>query len=603
MEAFLDLEGIYIMANIGRFKEPPKLRIETWFGLNKDPAGDTQARINEATVSLNVKILKSMKPQLREGQTVMLGSLGAGEVRGMETAEFSGTDYLFLSHGGQLKKWDFVAGSPTNLGAIADNQYIDFFIMRNILYLVNGTNYKQYDGTTFQDTVPYIPKTVSGKSPDGTGGQFNEELNMLTGGQQEGFVGDAVSKDFFVDEINIDSVDEVIVDDVVLSTPADYTFSLALGKISMVVAPSDGSGLEDDNVLITFTEGSGNPEYIRNCRATMLFGGNSDTRVFFWGNVNFPNRRFHSALYKPNYIPINNFADVGDDQNELMDLLRDQDNMLIASDRDAFSSEYLLNTDGSVTFPIKNLSDNIGSKPFNQGRVVDGRPITVFDAMRRWVTTDIRDQRASPRISDNIQPDLDAIGLSEAITANWQRNREYWLAHDGDVWVWNYQNDQFYQYDNIDATCFLEIGGELWFGTEAEIRKMDASAKSDDGDDIAWEYFTGSTDWGSEDVLKFANSMYCTVRPENHVEVFIEFYIDGKKISVNKPITYTLATFLEMDFADFGFSTSRSPQSQRRKTKIKGTSRLQIRFFGQANDKTMTLLSFTMPYELVGEIK
>ena len=187
-----------------------------------------------------------------------------------------------------------------------------FFVYNNILYIKDGINYLQYDGTTLSNVVGYIPTTSISRTAAG-GGVVYEDVNMLSPYRKNTFVADGTSTDYHLDAQNIDGVVAVKVNGVVQVITTDYTIDTTNGIISFTTAPTEPDTDGQDNVEITYTKNvSGYADRILHCKLLCVF----DNRVFFSGNPDYPNVVWHSSLDDPSYV-----SDL-DYYNEGLDLAR-----------------------------------------------------------------------------------------------------------------------------------------------------------------------------------------------------------------------------------------------------------------------------------------
>lgn len=204
-----------------------------------------------------------------------------------------------LVHAGtKLYLWDnfpSVPENPTVLLNTMNNIKSSFFIFSDKVYINDGENYLVYDGTLKQvKDNAFIPTTTRGRSPSG-GGTIYQDINLLQPKRKNQFIADGTSKDYYLDATEIDSVDEVYVND---KLTTDYTVSLVLGKITFNTAP-EKSILGTDNVTIVFSKATaGYIDRISKCTISQVF----DNRVFFTGNDMFKNSIFHSELDNPSYV-------------------------------------------------------------------------------------------------------------------------------------------------------------------------------------------------------------------------------------------------------------------------------------------------------------
>lgn len=189
----------------------------------------------------------------------------------------------------------------------------NFFVDNNILYILDGLNYLEYDGETCQEVVGYIPTTTIGKKPKGeagSGGSKYEDVNLLTGLRKNSFEADGKSLVYALDAQNIDT-DFTLIVMVNDERKTDFTVDYTRGEITFDTAPAESYTVGQDNMTITYRRTvAGYRDRIDKCTMLAVF----DNRVFFSGNKDYPNAVFHSSLNNPRYV-----SDL-DYYNEGMDL-------------------------------------------------------------------------------------------------------------------------------------------------------------------------------------------------------------------------------------------------------------------------------------------
>ena len=172
----------------------------------------------------------------------------------------------------------------------------DSFIYNNVWYFKDGKIYLQYDGSTVNEVVGYVPTTSIARKPSG-GGTIYEDVNYLSAKRINTFLADGESKDFVLDAKNIDSDFKPIVK-VNDAAVTDFTVDYTNGKITFTTAPGAPKTDGQDNVSVEFKKTvSGYADRIKKCTLLQVF----DNRVFFSGNKDYPNMIFHCSLDDPSY--------------------------------------------------------------------------------------------------------------------------------------------------------------------------------------------------------------------------------------------------------------------------------------------------------------
>ena len=171
------------------------------------------------------------------------------------------------------------------------------FVYENILYIKDGVNYIQYNGSFVKAVEGFIPTTTIARKPMGGGTKY-QDVNMLSDYRINTFLADGGSFDFFLDVMSIDEdykpvvkVNDVEVD--------NYTVNYAEGKITFIDSAPDAPRTDgQDNVWVKFKKAvPGYRNSILGCTLLQVF----DNRVFFSGNRDHPNVVWHCSLNDPSY--------------------------------------------------------------------------------------------------------------------------------------------------------------------------------------------------------------------------------------------------------------------------------------------------------------
>ena len=181
------------------------------------------------------------------------------------------------------------------------------FIFNNILFIKDGINYLEFNGTTISNVTGTVPLTSIGSKPDGGGRTLYQDVNLLSSYRKNSFMGDGESTVYYLDDTAIDSVSEVRVNGTVIA-PTGYTVSTTNGTVTFNTAPSEA--VSDDNVVITYSKSvTGNANKILKGTLACVF----DNRIFVSGNVDYPNALFWSEYNDPRYMADLNYSLEGTD--------------------------------------------------------------------------------------------------------------------------------------------------------------------------------------------------------------------------------------------------------------------------------------------------
>ena len=232
------------------------------------------------------------------------------------------------------------------------------FIMNNRLYLKDGLNYLVYDGERVKDVREdaYIPTTYINIIPSGENadiGTEHEARNILSPHFKHTFIADGATKEFYMNDNNLEGIFEVRVYGQVVT---NYTADLVAGKITFAEAPKkpeDVVQITNDNgddvtypefyagVEITatkairsitgLTDNTGAVgSMITRCTLAHIF----DNRVFFAGHPEYPNHIFWcgrnlTGYTDPSYIGILNYMQDGVGSTPITGLVSVADTLMV----------------------------------------------------------------------------------------------------------------------------------------------------------------------------------------------------------------------------------------------------------------------------------
>lgn len=602
------------MADFKPRKKPKPIELSKFLGIN-EAVGETELDVGEFLECTNFRITKDYKLQKRPGHHKLI-DFGTGDVRGIKQFEIADKNILIVCHGGKVYEYDLTStttnvlladlitdGTVTEVGTITD-AHTSIFWFESKIYFMNGTDYKEYDGTTYQDVVPYVP-TIALNAPPTGGGTLFEEINLLTGSKKQTFVGDGTSTLYQLAETNIDADLLIItVDGVTKVENTDFTVNRTLGQVTFTVTPANEAAVSIEWVK----EVSGNSDLIKNHKYAIAYGVENDTNLFIWGNENEKNRFRFSGILKAGYFPVNSYVAVGTDQFAITDLESQYQSLLVFKKNETkivtpeSNPNYATNTGlNRFIYPYRDLNNAVGNIAPNQVQLIENNPLSL-DGFSMWLwssITSVEDERNAQVISDRLKLTLQGLDLSQAITFDNQNDKEYFLSIDGVTYVWNYGNDTFYKYTNVDAKNFTEIEGQVYFGSTGHVSFFNSIFTADGetlGDAINCRAVSGNYDFDTLEYRKMMRDEWLSIKADTNTSVDITFVTNKKNESESKTITkeYKILDFNFIDFNDFSFLTNRQPQPIRLRAKIKKFTYLQVVLENNTNDETLTVLKLLM---------
>ena len=393
------------------------------------------------------------------------------------------------------------------------------------------------------------------------------------------------------------------IDNVVKVEGTDFTVDRVLGKVTFTTAPSIGT----NNVEITaYKTQVGFPERIKKCTFHVLFGGTNDTRVFVSGNPDFPNQMWRSGLYDPTYFPENGFYKVGSEREKITGFVKQYDFLVIEKESSKGNMQYQLSGD-EATFPIKPLNDYVGTIAPRTIQVIENNPISLGKTGVHILTqSNVRDERNIVHVSSNVDGKLLAeANLQNAISIDF--DRKYWLSVNNKVYVYDYAISEWYIYDNIPASCFMELDGTLYFGGEGRLYKFkkenELNPYTDDGTPINAYWMSKYFTFEADHLRKVVDKVFFSMKPYTKTSADLYYTTDKKVSNLVKTKRMDLLDFTLFNFNFMSFVRSTFPQEVMVKIKAKKVTHFQLKLVNNKPDESFGLLSLGIKFRYGSEIK
>lgn len=189
-----------------------------------------------------------------------------------------------------------------------------------------------------------------------------------------------------------------------------------------------------------------------------------------------------------------NFLDIGSSNTAITDINRQYDRLIISKENETYYSNYEEITDSTgssiITFPTYPLNSSHGMVAPSQGQLLDNYVTTIDTSIVQWTNTNTKDERNAEVISQRIQEWLNERDLSKAITMDYQELKEYWIAIDNEIMIYNYGNGTFYLLEIPDIiTSLINSNGVIYLGTEkGKIMEFDDEETTYNGEIINAEW-------------------------------------------------------------------------------------------------------------------
>jgi hypothetical protein len=594
-------------------KSQPLLRLEPFMGMDVGESA-TQIDNHHSPDMLNMNIDEKGTLNKRTGfSRVYATSLGAGKINAMFLyTKQDGTQIFLLAHGTKLYTQSGNA-QPVELYSGIQNGDINFFTSEGKCYIMDGVKYLVYDGATIVEVTPYIPVLQISKNPSG-GGSANEDFNLIGNKWKDSFSGDGTATVYQMSLTGLDSTTvTAVVGTTTINEGSGLTVDRVNGKVTFTTAPASGT----NNVIITAGKTvSGYADRIKKCTMAIGFGGANDTRMFIAGNPNLPDHMWRSGLYDATYWPENGYYRMSE---KIMGFSRQYDYLIVERPNGKQMVSFNITDEGVVSFPSKAINNQVGTVASDSIQIVENNPISLSkDGVYMLVGSNVKDERNVVHISSNIDRKLLLeSALNNAVSIDY--DKKYWLAVNGNVYVLDYtqksqQNPfgEWYAYNNISASCFLEKDGFLLFGSTTEgliyrfKKETEGDAYNDDGTAINAYWKSKQITFNAEEMRKYVSNLYFSLNPATATSVDLYYSSDKKEniqINPGQNFTFNLFDFGNFDFGNFTFFFSSFPKVVKSKVKAKQITHFQLMIQNDKLNESLSLLSLAIEFRMQTKIR
>jgi|GEM_PF-2106490 hypothetical protein len=547
---------------------------------------------------------------------VFPASLGMGEINGLfQYIKADGTKFNIIAWGTNLYT-QVDSDQPVLIKSGLANSKASFFVLADVMYMLNGTDFISFDGIVVSDvrSYAYNPLVLIGRSPTGAPnfGTTNERFNLLSAGFSVAFSADGTATAYTLPYASLDSTTIIaVVNGTILVENTDFTVNRTTGVVTFNTAPTTGT----NNVIITaFKASLGNPEYILNCTIAEVYGGKTSATVFFSGNPNFPDQVFHSRLYGSNYNA-DYFPDDGWQKipGNVSGLAHIYDLLYVSHSK---GHGYLSYQEGDTYpyFPYSDINLEKGSDIPGSIQEIDNSVVcasTTDGVMQVQSNTTVNNRLSVSDISDLVnksgsgRTDIGILiqpNLNNAISYNF--DGYYGLCVNDVCYVWDYKLNAWLFDTNIPASCFAVIDGFLCFGsnTEGLVYRFDPFLANDDGEEIDSWYDLKEEHAGTPTMMKVLSKVDLISKPLNRSSTLLSFRSRGSNSDVILAMPTTAFSFVGFCFENFTFNTSFYPVV-RKKRMSKRANYFQFRFSNNVLDEGMSVISLIVQYDQGSEIR
>lgn len=617
------------MANITGAADERVFQIQKWLGLNENPDGDTKLKMGEASAMRNFRVTRDGNLQKRPGTKAVLrlsqwpagwGSTRTvwhGFINGIERIMAVQADRSVVEHR-LVSLWSNGEWTLEAIGSLSVSNDPCMFGFDDKLYILTGSEYYVYDGTTLSVVSGYVPLVATAVPPDG-GGELLEQVNKLTAKRRAWFSPDGTKTKFHLPEKDIQSV-VAVRNNASGNDVTGWTADRAEGTVKFTNAPVNGV----NTLEIEWEAKTDFRSEITAMHFSEIYNGSQDTRVFLYGDGS------NTALYsdvdyngKPNaeYFPDQNEVRVGAANTPITGMIRHYGTLAVYKTDGAWSINYgaITLADGTLTsaFYVTPVNEAIGNEALGQVQLVLNSPVTLFGQdVYEWrnssyYTSNLtRDERQARRMSDRVYATLHSFDTKNCKCFDDNYNQEYYICNpDGRALVWNYAADAWCLYTDFRCDNLLSVENQLYSIYDGVVFRVSTEYASDETKtlgvetpiDCYWE--SGAMSFGRDYQRKYSAMLWVGIKPDFHASVDVTVVTDRSSALSQKEVKYNMLGFEHMDFSDFTFLTNDKPQMKRLKIKAKKFVFYKLIFKTDTNNTSVTVTSADIRVRFTGYSK
>lgn len=228
----------------------------------------------------------------------------------------SNVDHLIIHSGTSLFDYNPKTKVLTTIKATGMNPAKSVgFVYNNILFIKDGLNYLEYNGSVCKDVEGTIPN-VAIHNMNSNSTKMIQEANLITDYCYEEYLPDGTKTEFPLSQKEVSNVtvwDISGVNEVQITT--GFTVDTTTGLVTFDTAPEKSA--DKASIKIKYSKTSDGRNIINKCKLACIF----DNRVFFSGNQDYPNMLVWCGLNDPRYVGTSSYATQGTSVSQIKALV------------------------------------------------------------------------------------------------------------------------------------------------------------------------------------------------------------------------------------------------------------------------------------------
>lgn len=550
-------------------------------GLCESPDGDRELKPGEAAIMRNFQVSREGNLRKRPGSRSLVSLCEGRAVSGIWCGSLEGRERIIAACGDML--WEIVKGpsgfEKIRLGPFEGDREPHFIPFGGRLYILNGTEYREYDGKSLRAAEGYVPLIMISVAPSG-GGEKLEGINLLSPKRRVRLSPDGKSGSFILPEHNISALHYVKDLKSAADIPdTEFDFDALKGTIAFKSVPEANV----NSIELCYSMPCCGREKVQKMRWGEKYNGRQDSRLFLCGSGT--NEVIYSGLdsegrERGDYFPEMNFMRLGDENSPVTGLIRHHSTLLCFKSDSVWSLHYSLKelpeTGKTAAFYCAPIHRSLGNAAPGQLCIIDNCPRSLHGAeLYSWHASGAYgdsgyEERKAQRCSDRIYKSLSEFDFSRCLCFDDDLRQEYYICCGDKCLVQNYARDAWYSYSGLSICSMANSPMGLLFGNSSgSLCRLSHDYKSDDGRaiDCLWE--SGAMAFGAEHMRKYSASLWLGIKSEARGEIKVSVRTDRSASCGEKTVSTSLSSFADADFARWSFSVSRGPRMRRLRIRAK----------------------------------
>lgn len=511
-----------------------------------------------------------------------------------------------------------------------------------------------YSQTAYVPTVTILKDPIGQSSKDGN--KSHEPINLATAAYIEQFYVDRTHADAKQFQMSFAPLDEdghygtltrAWVRDLdgewqEKERDTDFTVDAEEGIITFAVAPGFNENFEgEDNVRIkVYRTVEGYADRINHCTIGAMFGINgAHDRIFISGNPDsgenedgdpytYINCDWWCGMYDPTYWPDLSYNKLGSDTSAIMGYSIINNYLAAHKDYREITQSVIIRegdlVDDEPTFKIINSLQGAGAVSKYCFSYLATEPVFLTKLGIYAITAqDITGEKYAQDRSYYLEGKLlKEEGLEKAFAYSWKDY--YILAINDHLYILDglqpmhtdrsrpYATRQYagFYFTNIPASCFFEIGDELYFGTmDGKIYKFYSDEKSlqsynDNGEPISAVWETADID--EKLFYKKKTYRYLAVRclPEISSSIKIMAQKEGQWTEIKDDQSkLKYFSYASLQYSKLTYSTNTTQKISATKIRLKKLDHVRFKFVNDRLNEPLGINDFAVEYTQAGNVK